>query len=204
MPDEQYTADPRRLRASDAEREQVAELLARAMAQGMLEVEELDTRSARARDAKTLGELEAITADLPLAASPGSGERPSAALTGTDDVVELRGTLSSLKRQGDWRVPRRLVLRRRLGSVELDFSDAEIAYPVVEIELDIAGGSVEMRLPEGAGASIDDVAVTLGSVEDRRKYARHTGKPTFLITGDIRWGSLELRGPRRRLLGRRH
>jgi hypothetical protein len=83
-----------------------------------------------------------------------------------------------------------------MGSIELDFTEAEIAYPVIEIELDIAGGSVEMRLPEGAGAAIDDVAVILGSVEDHRKYAKHTGQPHFVIRGNVRWGSLELRGPR--------
>jgi hypothetical protein len=204
MPDPRRDApDSRGLRVSDAERAEAGELLREAMTRGMLEPDEYGERSAHAQAATTRGELDDITADLPCSASPGSGGPAASAPDGSDDVVEWRGTLSSLQRRGDWRVPRKLVLRRRLGSVELDFTDAQIAYPVVEIELDIVGGSVELRLPDGAGAAIDDVAITVGSVEDHRKNATHTGKPHFLITGDIRWGSLELRGPRRWIFGRR-
>jgi hypothetical protein len=203
MPEQQHPRDPRSLRASDAAREQVVELLRRAMSRGMLEPGEYGERCGRAQAAKTRRELDEVTADLPCSASPDSEDPASSRPAGPEDVVEWRGALSSLKRGGDWRVPRKLVLRRRLGSVELDFTDAQIAYPVVEVELDIAGGSVELRLPDGAGAAIDDVAITLGRVEDHRKNATHTGKPHFLTTGDIRWGSLELRGPRRGIFGRR-
>jgi hypothetical protein len=42
---------------------------------------------------------------------------------------------------------------------------------VVVIELDMVRGSVDIRLPEGASASIDDVVVYGGSARDRRKGA---------------------------------
>jgi len=54
------------------------------------------------------------------------------------------------------------VLRWRMGSVKLDFAKARIVHPVVEIELDVSGGSVEIRLPEGASASLDGVEARLG------------------------------------------
>jgi hypothetical protein len=68
----------------------------------------------------------------------------------------------------------------------------------VDIELDIDGGSVEIRLPDGASASTDGVEAIHGSVEDHRKNAPPTGQPRFVITGTIRRGSAELRGPRAR------
>ena len=129
-----------------------------------------------------------MTSDLPTASDPGPI---------TDDIVELKGSMSSLERKGDWQVPRKLVLRWRMGSVKLDFTEARIAHPVVEIELDVNTGSVEMRLPEGASASLDGVVARLGSVEDHRRGAPGVGRPHFVLKGQITRGSVEVRGPRR-------
>lgn len=53
------------IRAGDRDREQVAATLREQYAQGRLTMEELDERSSAAYTAKTLGELRALTADLP-------------------------------------------------------------------------------------------------------------------------------------------
>jgi len=71
--------DPR-LRASDADREAVAELLREAHAQGRLTVEEFQERLDATFASRTHGELVPITEDLPVAEP-----RPGAAVEGTDD-----------------------------------------------------------------------------------------------------------------------
>ena len=53
------------LRASDAEREQVVDRLKHHAGEGRLTVEELSDRVGQALSAKTLGELDALVADLP-------------------------------------------------------------------------------------------------------------------------------------------
>lgn len=53
------------LRASDAEREQVAERLRRASVEGRLQSDELEERMSAALSAKTYGELDAVVSDLP-------------------------------------------------------------------------------------------------------------------------------------------
>ncbi|MGI8902082.1 MAG: DUF1707 SHOCT-like domain-containing protein [Solirubrobacteraceae bacterium] len=53
------------LRASDADREQVADRLRRASTEGRLGADELDQRLGAALRARTYGELDAIVADLP-------------------------------------------------------------------------------------------------------------------------------------------
>jgi Flp pilus assembly protein TadB len=53
------------LRASDADREQVAERLRNATAEGRLLAEELEQRLGTAFRARTYGELDALVADLP-------------------------------------------------------------------------------------------------------------------------------------------
>jgi hypothetical protein len=60
------------LRASDADREQVAERLRRAAAEGRLRTDELEQRLGAAFSALTYGELDPLTDDLPLS---GAGRR---------------------------------------------------------------------------------------------------------------------------------
>src|SRR5687767_15961189 len=61
----------RQLRASDADREQVAAVLRRAAGEGRLELAELDERLAAVYAARTYADLEPITRDLPV-----EGESP--------------------------------------------------------------------------------------------------------------------------------
>lgn len=66
------------LRAADRDRDQVAETLREHYAQGRLTMEEFDERTTAAASAKTMGELRALTADLPVPAQDGEPERQRA------------------------------------------------------------------------------------------------------------------------------
>jgi len=61
--------DPDRIRAGNVDRERVVQRLNDAFAEGRLDVHELDERVTAAYAAKTVGELQPLTADLP-ASSP--------------------------------------------------------------------------------------------------------------------------------------
>lgn len=67
------------IRAADTDREHVVERLHRGHAEGRLDLHEFDERAARAWAARTYGELDGITADLPAtrAAPPELGTRPA-------------------------------------------------------------------------------------------------------------------------------
>jgi hypothetical protein len=58
------------LRAADRDRDQVAEALREHYAQGRLTMEEYDERTTAAASAKTMGDLRALTADLPVLSTP--------------------------------------------------------------------------------------------------------------------------------------
>jgi Domain of unknown function (DUF1707) len=73
------------LRASDADREQVAEFLRHAAGEGRLLVDELEDRLGAALSAKTYAELDAVIADLPPSYSSLSVDRPSAASVSSSD-----------------------------------------------------------------------------------------------------------------------
>lgn len=182
------------LRVSDADRNGTLRRLHNAVALGLIDIGEFEERSAQVSAARMRTELDVLVDDLP---------GPGAIVTSAADRVELRGWLGSLKRQGEWTVPTRLALVRRVGSVELDLTNARFAGPVVVIELDLVRGSLDLRLPDGASASIDDVTVYGGSARDRRKDAPAEGSPHVVLTGRVVMGMVNVRGPKRPLLRRR-
>ncbi|CAN1550346.1 Protein of unknown function DUF1707 [Mycobacteriaceae bacterium] len=176
------------MRLSDADRNGTLRRLHNAVALGLIDIGEFEERSAQVSSARQPGDLEALIEDLP---------GPGAIATSAVDRLELRGWLGSLRRHGQWTVPTRLALVRRVGSVVLDLTHARFAGPVVVIELDLVRGSVHIRLPDGASASIDDVIVYGGSARDRRKDPPSDGKPHVVLTGRVVMGSVSIRGPRR-------
>lgn len=181
------------LRVSDADRNGTLRRLHNAVALGLIDIDEFEERSALVSQARLHSDLNALVGDLP---------GPGAIVTSAADRVELRGVLGSLKRQGEWTVPTRLALVRRMGSVNLDLTRARFAGPMVVVELDVKFGSVDIRLPEGASASIDDVEVIVGSAEDHRRDAPADGTPHVILTGRVICGGVDVRGPRRSWFGR--
>lgn len=179
--------DPKNLRVSDAERAHVIEVLQKAIGQGLLSLDEFTERTDTALAAKTRGELNTVLVDLPGLVH---GEQAPAV---KQTQVELRSTMSSLKRTGAWTVPARLLIRSRMGSTELDFTEARIDHQRVEIELDVAGGSVELLFPETAGVQSTGVVMAMGKLKERKPSEQ--GSPTFVVSGVVRAGSVEIRRP---------
>jgi hypothetical protein len=182
---------PPTVRVSDADRNGTLRRLHNAVALGLIDIGEFEERSAQVSMARQPADLEALVEDLP---------RAGAIASSSADRLELRGWMGSLRRHGEWMVPTRLSLVRRVGSVDLDLTNARFAGPVVVIELDMVRGSLDLRLPDGASASIDDVTVYGGSARDRRKDPPAEGKPHVVLTGRVVLGSVNIRGPRRHIV----
>jgi hypothetical protein len=196
------------LRVSDAEREHVIGLLQRATGTGLLDLDEFTRRVDTAVAARTRGELNAVLLDLPGLTHPERpAQVPTSALpsvhrpapivtdTGTGTGDEVRGVLGSVSRRGAWDVPAHLVVRTTLGSAELDFTEARIPHEVVDIELEVVAGSVELRLPAGARVEHGDLQAMLSSIENRVRGGQDG--PLFRIRGKVRAGSVEIHPPRR-------
>lgn len=84
-----------------------------------------------ALSARTLGELAALTGDLPVAS----------AAKGKDVlVVDQHG--GKYKREGRWTVPARIELRTQLCRVTFDFTHAVITSDVLRIETDMVHGKL--------------------------------------------------------------
>ncbi|HEY2306549.1 MAG TPA: DUF1707 domain-containing protein [Streptosporangiaceae bacterium] len=153
------------LRASHDDRDRAVELLRVAAGDGRITAEELDERVGAALTARTYGELAALIADLP--ATPGSlprapGSPPGAA---AKDLVRIECDTSTAHRDGAWLVPRRLEVRVTRGSVTLDFTEAVVSWPSLEIDADIQTGSLILVIAPGILVSTDDLALSTSSVK---------------------------------------
>ena len=106
------------MRASDADREQVAEFLRHAAGEGRLLVDELEDRLGAALSAKTYAELDAITADLPTSYNSLSIDRPSAASAGSSDLAPVADRASHMPEGAiPWLFPLTLAVTVMLSAI---------------------------------------------------------------------------------------
>ena len=195
-------------RASDADRDQVAEVLHTAYAEGRLTREEHDERTDAALAARTFDELSALTADLvPTggqsfvpATQPKSGVIVSQGAV--DEPDRMTAVLSSVKRVGPWRIRRSSTVHTLMGSVQLDLTEATFDAPVVEVNTTNVMGELTIRVPLGTVVR-DEVTNVLAesSVKDVGEPDR--SMPTVVIRGTNVMGEVKVRGPRRPPLWRR-
>src|ERR1700689_2483172 len=99
------------LRASDADRDRVVEVLRAAVADGRLDPAEFDERLDAALAARTIDALAPLTADL--IAAPGSHAALSLPLGGTPaepaaELLTINERHGSVRREGRWTLPHRL------------------------------------------------------------------------------------------------
>ncbi|MFJ4710881.1 DUF1707 domain-containing protein [Streptomyces sp. NPDC088785] len=198
-------AEPTDLRASDADRDRIADILREALAEGRLDADEHAERIDGVYRAKTVGELEPLVRDLPGAHTGGpSGASPAPERPAPGTVPPLPGenlvaVFSSTVRRGRWRVGRRTHAYAVFGSVEIDLSEAIFEYPQIYIKAVSVFGSVEIRVPEnvslrGSGGGI------LGSFEVDAMDAPDPGAPVVYVDGAAVLGSIEARPRRGRII----
>ncbi len=176
---------------SDADRERVVARLQTAVSEGRITLSEFQERVDGVLKARRYGEVEPYLDGLPSRLGP---VFPGA----VQPVAELRTVASSLKRKGAWPVPQRLLVHSKAGSVKLDFTEASIGSPVVEVVLDVYAASTTLVLPSDATADVDRVQMVAGSLK-ADTVPRHNesgGGVHFVVTGINRAGSVKVRHKR--------
>lgn len=182
------------MRASHADRDRTVDVLRVAAGDGRLTLEELDERLEAALSARTVGELAVLTADLPEGVG-GTGVE-------AEDVVRIEQEGSSTRRGDGWVVPRRLEIRSAWGEVTLDFTDAVITEDTLHIDLDMRAGA--LKLLTRPGVVVDTGALVTNYSQIKARGAADA--PVVLrvrITGEINYGQIVVRPPRRGFARRR-
>jgi hypothetical protein len=150
------------LRASDADRDRVIELLRAAVADGRLDQAEFNERLDAALSARTIDALAPLTADL--IPAPGSDGALTLPLAGTAaqpaaELLTINERHGSVRRDGRWTLPRRLALRTAWCDVTLDLTRAVRSGPELVIDLRVRGGDVELVLAPGMVVDANELSV---------------------------------------------
>ncbi|MQS06425.1 DUF1707 SHOCT-like domain-containing protein [Streptomyces alkaliphilus] len=200
------------MRASDSDREAVAEQLREAAAEGRIDLTELDERLERTFAAKTYRELEPLTADLPpvpgSGSAPGSGRAPVPMAPGAGPpaqppVLVVKGGFAGSNRDGHWEVPPTVMAHGGVGGVKLDLTRARVHQPVTDFALHGDVGGVTLVVPDGWTVMMGEVSTGMGGFTNKATEPPVPGAPVVRVSGRGDMGGVTVRRPnmweRRRL-----
>ncbi|MET8753574.1 DUF1707 domain-containing protein [Streptomyces sp. NPDC004667] len=189
-------AAPAGLRASDADRDRIAEILSHAVAEGRLTAEEHSERLDSLYALKTVGELDVLVSDLPAGAAAAAPAVPPTALpaaTVSGPVETVVAVCSSSARKGRWRPGARTRAVSVLGDITIDLTEAVFEQQVTEINVTSVLGNVEVLVPEnvtlrGYGGGV------LGNFEVRGEGVESDPQaPVVIVRGFALLGNIEAR-----------
>ncbi|MFJ5263579.1 DUF1707 domain-containing protein [Streptomyces sp. NPDC088387] len=213
------TDDVPELRASDADRERVAEVLRDALAEGRLDMTEFEERLEQTYQARTYGELAPITRDLPgagvavpsvsLVKGPGEGASWAGRIVGGEGSSTWGvAVLGGFQRKGRWTVPKRFNSVAFWGGGEIDLREANFADGEVVINCVAIMGGVNVVVPPGVEVVVRGFGFMGGFDHREDGVPGEPGGPRVVVTGFAFWGGVGVerkltRAERRRLKAER-
>jgi hypothetical protein len=181
------------VRASDADRDRVIDVLRAATADGRLTADEFGERMAAALSSRTFRELAPLTADLVAPANPApAGRAPESAPV--KDVIRIDQRGGTVQRTGRWLVPLRLEMHPSWCDVTIDFTEAVIRHDTLHIDMKMRGGSLILVVGPGIVVDADSLATRYTDVNIRPPV--EPDGPVRLriyLEGRMRYGYIEAR-----------
>ncbi|MBW1595995.1 DUF1707 domain-containing protein [Streptomyces sp. JJ38] len=190
------------VRASDAERDQIAEILRDAMAEGRLDVDEFGERLDAVYQARTRGELKPLVADLPetsggRAPDPRPAAGWAARFGGTPTSRSALALMCGFVRRGPWVAPRRFNAVAVWGGGEIDLREARFEDREIVIRATAVMGGVHIVVPHDAEVTVGGVGI-MGGFDPSASGTGAPGAVRVSVTGLAFWGgvSVERKAPR--------
>ncbi|MFD1830736.1 DUF1707 domain-containing protein [Streptomyces desertarenae] len=190
------TEDLPEMRASDADRERVAEVLREAVAEGRLDMEEFQERLDSAYTARTQGELAPLVRDLPRTTAPTTPAEPAGGRRGWADRFGGKPTsrsgvavMGGFVRRGAWTAPRRFTGFAFWGGGEIDLREAYFEDREVEIRCFAIMGGIHVVVPDEAEVDVRGIGV-MGGFDHRAAGRGEPGAPRVVVSGFAFWGGV--------------
>ncbi|AUI63474.1 DUF1707 domain-containing protein [Amycolatopsis sp. BJA-103] len=186
------------MRISDADREQVAQVLHAAMSEGRITINELEERLTIVYAAKTVGDLKPVTADLPQTRSaiqPATSRAlglPDDRIGGHPGSGASIAIMSGASRKGSWVVPPQHNSFAFWGGTDIDLRHARFAEKNTTITAVAIMGGIDIVVPDDINVDVTGIGF-MGAfeLEDRAGTpAAPPTAPTVKITGLAFWGAV--------------
>nr|WP_042196623.1 DUF1707 domain-containing protein [Kibdelosporangium sp. MJ126-NF4]CEL22221.1 hypothetical protein [Kibdelosporangium sp. MJ126-NF4]CTQ93003.1 hypothetical protein [Kibdelosporangium sp. MJ126-NF4] len=200
------------MRISNEDREQVAQILHKAMAEGRIELSELEERLDVVYAAKTFADLEPVTRDLPVQSTspmPLPPRLPQPAYTAVPGGRIVPGAspgpgtsiavMSGVDRKGDWIVPEHHNAVAVMGGVVLNLTHARFVAAETTIQCFALMGGIEIYVPDDVHVIVSGFGF-MGAFEDKSMGTQAPGRPVVRITGFAMMGGVEVKPPKKRHL----
>jgi hypothetical protein len=188
-------ADLSRLRASDADRDQAADQLREALAEGRLTPEEHAERIELVYSARTYAQLAPVLQDLPVAPAPGGAPAVSARQdlpAPAHEPSSIVAIFSGAERNGRWLVEPRTNVFALFGGVELDFREAVLTQREVTINVTCVFGGVDITMPPGVRV-IDSGMAIFGGRSIAGGDPDDPNAPVIRLTGFTLFGGVDVK-----------
>jgi hypothetical protein len=182
------------LRASDADRERVADVLRDALVEGRLQLTEFESRLEEAHAARTHGELEQVVHDLPVpggSAAVAPVGQQSERIGGMPTSRNAIAILGAFDRKGIWTIARRFTTVAFMGGGRVDLREARFEGPETVIHAVALMGGVEILVPPEVELDIRGVGI-MGGFDHRASGAGVPGAPRVVVTGFAFWGGVSV------------
>jgi class 3 adenylate cyclase len=179
-PDEGRLPD---VRVSDAERNVVIDVLREHTGSGLLTLDEFSDRVELVFQAKTRGELEVVTRDLPVT-TPYQRATVAAPSTTRRKITRWAvAIMSGHTPRGRFRLADRTNAIAIMGGCELDLRNAEIEGPEVEINCLAIMGGVDIIVPEGLAVDFSGIPLLGGTDCKIADVPIIPGSPRIIVRG---------------------
>jgi hypothetical protein len=177
---------------SGAERDRTIQLLSTAFADDVLTMDEFEQRAELVYRASTSADLQHLVADLkPMVGNSESGG--STSVSAFPEMALIRTVFGNIERGGSAKVPRQLRLRTLFGNTELDYSRAEFAAGVTEIDVRCTFGNIEITVPRGVHVEMACGAVLASVTSHARDDRSADGARTVVrLIGRAVFGNVEV------------
>ncbi|KOG73368.1 DUF1707 SHOCT-like domain-containing protein, partial [Streptomyces varsoviensis] len=195
------------MRASDTERDRVAEALREALAEGRLDMDEFDQRLGAAYKARTHGELDVLVRDLPApsrAAEPARGAPEGGGEPDWPERVGGRATsrwgvaiMGGFQRGGPWTAPRVFNSVAFWGGGQIDLREARFEDRDIVIRCFAIMGGMEIVVPPDVEVHVNGVGI-MGGFDDKASGPGAPGAPRVTVSGLAFWGGVGVKRKERK------
>jgi hypothetical protein len=187
------------LRASDADRDRVAEQLREAFAEGRLTADEHAERLEAVYEAKTHGELAPLVADLPVRADAAAQVAlPPSDVGGLSRYTQpLVAVFGNVQRSGRWLVANGMVATAVFGEVILDLREAVLERHEITVTANAIFGQVVLKVPDGVVVLDEGVAIFGSRSTHQPRDSPVAGAPVIRVKGASVFGQLDVKYPKR-------